>query len=687
MTAFTTYWRNTRIGIKLPLSNFLFVGVVFAVFIAAIGQQISATIEARANVDVGEKTALLVNLIESSDRDLRSRVGSLSKAFQTNLSGEFELDPATIDVKGKPTPTLKLNGKVVNLDFSVADQFTASTGAVATVFVKMGEDFVRVSTSLKNEKGERAIGTLLDRAHPGYKAAIVGGNYAGVATLFGRQFITQYEPIKDGQGKIVGLSFVGLDFTDYLNNLKSTIRALKIGQTGYFYVLDARPGASYGDLIVHPSQEGKNLLGSKDPSGRAFIKDILEQKTGVIRYPWINKELGEASARDKVVAFSYLKSWNWVIVGGTYVDEYTSEVRDLRNLFAVIGVVLVLLIAGFMYVLIRGLVTSPLVKASAAAQLLSEGDLSTQLTIDRDDEMGQLMVSINKIGKGLSEVVQAVRRESNGIASASTEIAQGNMDLSSRTETQASALEETAASMEQLNATVKQNADNAEQANQLALTASTVAMSGGEVVTQVVDTMKGIVDSSRKIADIIGVIDGITFQTNILALNAAVEAARAGEQGRGFAVVASEVRSLAGRSAQAAKEIKVLINDSVARVEQGTLLADRAGNTMSEVVGSIKRVTDIMGEISIASNQQALGVAQVGEAVTQMDETTQQNSALVEEMSAAASSLQSQSQALVKTVSVFKLGDEYNSTRNSAIGGGSVVTVLPGLPFHGRSEK
>ena len=251
--------------------------------------------------------------------------------------------------------------------------------------------------------------------------------------------------------------------------------------------------------------------------------------------------------------------------------------------------------------------------------------------------------------------VSAVRASAGSMDVACAEIATGNHDLSARTESQASALQETAASMEQLGSTVRQNADNALQANQLAQSASTVAVKGGEVVAQVADTMKGINDSSKKISDIISVIDGIAFQTNILALNAAVEAARAGEQGRGFAVVASEVRSLAGRSADAAKEIKTLINDSVQRVEHGTVLVDQAGTTMTEVVSSIRRVTDIMGEISAASSEQSQGVSQVGEAITQMDQSTQQNAALVEEMAAAASSLKSQAQDLVGAVSVFKL--------------------------------
>ena len=293
-------------------------------------------------------------------------------------------------------------------------------------------------------------------------------------------------------------------------------------------------------------------------------------------------------------------------------------------------------------------------EASCVAQGVGAGDLSVSIHLKPGDNTS-LLASLKFMQENLGKVVAHVRQNSESLATASAEIAQGNQDLSARTENQASALEQTAASMEELGATVKQNADNARQANQLALSASSVAIKGGEVVAQVVETMKGINESSNKIADIIQVIDGIAFQTNILALNAAVEAARAGEQGRGFAVVASEVRALAGRSAEAAKEIKTLINASVERVEHGTAQVDQAGATMTEVVSSIRRVTDIMAEISAASSEQAAGVAQVGEAVTQMDQATQQNAALVEEMAAAASSLKSQAQELVHVVAVFKL--------------------------------
>ncbi len=302
-------------------------------------------------------------------------------------------------------------------------------------------------------------------------------------------------------------------------------------------------------------------------------------------------------------------------------------------------------------------ITKPLNTAVEFAQAVADGDLTKQITANGKDEVAQLLGAIDAMQTSLTKVLGNVRENANAVATASAEIAQGNSDLSSRTEQQAAALEETAASMEQLSSTVRQNAENARQANQLSINASEVAVKGGGVVAQVVETMKNINDSSKKIADIISVIDGIAFQTNILALNAAVEAARAGEQGRGFAVVATEVRSLAGRSADAAKEIKSLIGASVERVEQGTALVDQAGTTMTEVVNSIKRVTDIMGEISSASTEQSAGVAQVGEAVTQMDQATQQNAALVEEMSAAATSLKSQAQELVQAVAVFKLTD------------------------------
>ena len=330
-----------------------------------------------------------------------------------------------------------------------------------------------------------------------------------------------------------------------------------------------------------------------------------------------------------------------------------------------------------LYVLIKKQLDNGLI----AAEKLATGDLTVKLKVERNDEIGRLMAAINGIGQGLATVVGNVRTGTETINVASREIATGNADLSSRTESQASSLEETASSMEELTSTVRQNADNARQANALVTSASELAVKGGEVVGNVVHTMGSIKESSSKIVDIISVIDGIAFQTNILALNAAVEAARAGEQGRGFAVVASEVRSLAQRSASAAKEIKELISDSVGKVDAGGKLVDEAGATMGEIVTSVKHVADIMGEITAASQEQSTGITEVNRAITQMDEITQQNAALVEEAAAAAESLQEQAGLLAQAVSVFKLSGGDHEHAHARV----TVPVAPSKIVHSKA--
>ncbi len=319
----------------------------------------------------------------------------------------------------------------------------------------------------------------------------------------------------------------------------------------------------------------------------------------------------------------------------------------------------------------------PLGQAVDIAQGIAQGNLSQSIDSTGHDETATLLRTLQQMQATLASTVSSVRQNAESVANASTEIAQGNNDLSARTEQQASALQQTAASMEQLGSTVRQNADNAAQANQLAVSANDVASQSGAIVEQMVTTMRDIQDSSQRIADIISVIDGIAFQTNILALNAAVEAARAGEQGRGFAVVASEVRALAGRSADAAKEIKALIDTSVQRVGQGTQLADQAGTSMQDMVGAIRRVTDIMGEISAASREQSSGVSQVGEAVSQMDRTTQQNAALVEESAAAADNLKQQAAQLVQAVAFFQVGGHSAAPRPTVAVAAAVAAPAP----------
>jgi len=439
-----------------------------------------------------------------------------------------------------------------------------------------------------------------------------------------------------------------------------TVKSLRYSGSEYFWINDMQP-----KMIMHPIKpalDNTDLSANADPTGKhlfvEFVNTVKASGAGFVLYMW--PKPGSDAPVQKVSYVKGFAPWGWIVGSGVYIDTVETTIRGRMLSFSGGALVLAALLLGVGLLIGRGMLKQlggePAYAASIAHQIAG-GDLSTAIDLKHDDQ-SSLLHGIRTMRDELAKIVSQVRGGTDSIATASREIASGNLDLSSRTEEQASSLEETAASMEELTSTVKQNADNARQANQLAATASEVALKGGAVVAKVVDTMASINDSSKKIVDIISVIDSIAFQTNILALNAAVEAARAGEQGRGFAVVASEVRNLAQRSAAAAKEIKALIGDSVDKVTAGNQLVSAAGSTMDDVVASVRRVTDIMSEITAASNEQSAGIGQVNQAIAQMDAVTQQNAALVEEAAAAAESLQDQAARLSQVVGVFRLGNE-----------------------------
>ncbi|GGI54024.1 methyl-accepting chemotaxis protein [Oxalicibacterium solurbis] len=428
-----------------------------------------------------------------------------------------------------------------------------------------------------------------------------------------------------------------------------------------FYAESDASWNKYLALPVESEEEGR-LAKEVTEKRELYLKDGNQALIGALRAGRVEEATSILMTKMSPLYQNLSKSANALI--DLQTKNAAAGYENSQHLFslfrtAAIGGVLfgLLAVAISAFFLIRA-INRPLEEMLQHFDAIASGDLTTKIEIKSNDEMGRLMRGLQLMQQRLTETVALVREGSVSIGTATTQIAAGNMDLSSRTEQQAASLEETASSMEELTSTVKQNEDNARQANQMAISASEVAARGGSVVSEVVDTMGSIDASAKKIVDIIGVIDGIAFQTNILALNAAVEAARAGEQGRGFAVVASEVRSLAQRSASAAKEIKTLIDDSVHKVDAGSKLVAQAGVTMKEVVDSVKHVTDIMGEILAASQEQSAGIEQVNTAISQMDQVTQQNAALVEEAAAAASSLEEQAAKLSATVSVFKVGND-----------------------------
>jgi methyl-accepting chemotaxis protein len=431
------------------------------------------------------------------------------------------------------------------------------------------------------------------------------------------------------------------------------------GKADYFYIWNTD-----GMGVMHPIKpewDGQVMVGKvKDAGGmdiiRAIVDGVAKSKDGKAFVPTNFPRPGKTEPVPKLQYVMLVPGWNWIVGSGLYMDDLDVAMREALLSIVGMAVGLLLVISGIGYVVARGVLRQIGGEPSEAMVVMSEvarGNLAVDL---HNPQPGSLLAALSDMLGSLRGTVAQVRQSTDSITTASTEIATGNQDLSSRTEQTASNLQQTASSMEQLTGTVKQTADSARTANQLASSASASAAKGGEVVAQVVATMDEINASSKKIADIIGVIDGIAFQTNILALNAAVEAARAGEQGRGFAVVAGEVRSLAQRSAQAAKEIKSLIGASVERVETGSKLVQDAGSTMAEIVADVARVSDIIGEITAAASEQSDGIGQVNTAVTQLDQMTQQNAALVEESAAAAASLREQAQKLAAAVAVFRLG-------------------------------
>ena len=460
---------------------------------------------------------------------------------------------------------------------------------------------------------------------------------------------------------------------DARRNAMDTVKAMRYSGKEYFWINDMQP-----KMVMHPFKpelDGKDLTTNKDPTGKALflemVKAVKAEGAGFVFYMWNKPDSQELGQK-----VSYVKGfapWGWIIGSGVYLDSVQATFMSRLISFS-LGALALAAFLLVICVLIARSITRPLDQAVTIANTVASGDLTSDIEVKSNDETGQLLRALKTMNAGLLGIVRQVRTGTDTIAAASSQIAEANFDLAARTEEEASSLQETASAMEQLTGTVKQNAEHARQANILAKSASEVAVRGGTVVSQVVNTMGSINESAKKIVDIIAVIDGIAFQTNILALNAAVEAARAGEQGRGFAVVATEVRQLAQRSAAAAKEIKDLISHSVENIDVGAKLVDEAGATMSEIVASVKRVTDIMGEITTASAEQSSGIEQVNKAIAQMDEVTQRNAALVEEEASTADALQNQAAQLAQTVAVFRLND-ISATPHFA--GAANVEVLP----------
>ncbi|KVA26603.1 chemotaxis protein [Burkholderia cepacia] len=652
---------RVSVGARLAALACALVALLFTVFAWTLAHFAGRQLAEEAHLRIADNEQSIRAMVDLFDKALTAEADRSMSLFASFLPAEFSLDPArTVDIGGVAAPTLVAGGQPLDLDYSIPDQFLKKSGAIATIFARDGDDFVRITTSLKKQDGARAVGTKLDRAGPAYAPLVAGRVYTGLAKLFGRPYITQYKPVTDATGRVIGALFVGLDIGAELKLVEDGIRALKIGSNGYYFVLDASQGPSRGTFVVHP-----DAAGAPADDTRAPYAQMLAAGTGRLAYTSTDPAAHDSGPTAKFVSFTTIPQWQWLVGGIALDDELLAGMRATRNRFLMIGALLVAAFATLFVIVVRRVVSRPLDAAARASERYAAGDLSVRIRDDAamrgnaglagNDEIGRLVQAVDGIGDGLARIVEQVRNSSADIARGTVDIAAGSGDMAARIATQASSVEQTAASMEQITAAVQQSAEHAAQANALVAHASAAATNGDAAVQRVVATMDDIGRATRRIAEITGTIEGIAFQTNILALNAAVEAARAGEHGKGFAVVAAEVRTLAQRSAAAVKEIDALSAESSTTVEQGYRIADAARGTMRDIVARVDQVSTLIGEISAASREQSTGIEQVNLAVTQIGDATQRNASLISDAERAAVALRDQAAQLADAVSVFRL--------------------------------
>ncbi|MED5619110.1 methyl-accepting chemotaxis protein [Ideonella sp. BN130291] len=626
-------------------------GAALLVVLSAICALMTAMLGRRAQERtvswVDAKVEAVAQAVDAHDQTAKLLVERFFKVFGDQFGKNFALD--------EPNGRILQLGIALNDYHNPCDKFSEFTGGAAAVLMKRGTAFVAVSTSLKNDKGERAIGMQVDAAHPGHATLLRGQAYLGRATLYGRPYITRLQPVRDLQQEVVGALFVAFDLSEFDRSLERLVAEARFFDTGGIYLLDPRDGdAARAVLMLPAALRGRPLAEVAGADGAARLLAALRRAAPGTEVDGVPPVL-RASATDRLAVWRPVAGTGWLVVGEISRGEaLQTQWRTLTPFLALFGAAALGLCAG-QFLLMRRWVGQPLMELTRSLDRVASGDLSEPVHSRRRDDIGALMNGVERMRQRFVQMLGAVRSSADAISLASAEIACGNQDLSRRTEEAAARLQQTTSAMEQVHGNVCQTADATRTADALASRACEAAERGGAAMRDVVQKMGSICDSSRRIAEITGAIDAIAFQTNILALNAAVEAARAGDAGRGFAVVAAEVRALAQRSGAAAKEIKGLIAHSVEEVQCGSALADAASARVQDIVAGVRSVNATLGTISASTREQSGGIGHINESVATLDRMTQQNAALVEQSAAAAESLKGQAVALVEAISLFRL--------------------------------
>jgi methyl-accepting chemotaxis protein len=621
---------------------------------------------------------LVLNMIAQTDSILKRQAESWSQSFATALSGDITFEGS--DDK----PQLRRNGVLLNDSTREVDSFSnSSKGNFATVFARHGDDFVRIATSLKKEDGSRATGTLLGKAHPAYALVSAGQTFVGKATLFGRSYMTQYDPIKDGRGQVIGIRFVGIDIMSSLEYMKQTIHKIVLGRTGYTFVLDGHPGEVAGTLLIHPLQEGKNIIQAVDVSGKFFVKEMIEKRNGTIVYPWMNKEAGETRMREKIVIYNEYKDWGWIVASGSYTEEIFSLAGRARDIMFGATFVVTLVLLSILTFYLNRIVITPLNDLVRTSQRIAEGDLTVQLDTRRRDEVGKVMSAMHQMVGKLSHIIGEVRSAADTISTASEHLSTTTMEVSHASEKQAQATSASASALEEVTVSINEVSTLAKATEESSKLTAGLSSDSVEAILQAVNEMhsmaqsidaassqvSGLVKRAEEVGGIAGVIREIADQTNLLALNAAIEAARAGEQGRGFAVVADEVRKLAERTTRATQEIAGVIGQIQLETQQTVLGMQAATPKIESGLQKVNTVSGMLDRIAMeaaesesravdvadATREQAIAANDIARSVEQVAQMTEETNVTMQGNAASATQLQDMALKLRAQVAYFKV--------------------------------